>query len=155
MQNLYTDSAKLPVSYLEFQHKFLALKIKDETIDIGLPKAKPGKPKLLDENYIGSLGFALTSPVSFFYYNFSKAERSKRRAYELRHEKEQYAVIDRKINRHKIEYWTGLKEEKLDKFILFCNFSFDYMLYSNEYDIILKVKERLEEFNRLNYSPVN
>jgi len=148
IKNQLKDTSRLPQNYEEFKKKFLALKLNNEPLDIGLPKAKPGIPQLLDESFIKSLGFALNSPISFFYYNFSKVERSRRRVFELRHEKEQYAVIDSKINRHKIQYWTGLKEGNLDKFILFCNFSFNYMLTVSEYDLILKVKEKFEEFKK-------
>jgi hypothetical protein len=155
IKNQFKDTAKLPANYEEFKQKFLALKLNNEPLDIGLPKAKPGTPKLLDDSYIKSLGFALSSPISFFYYNFSKVERSKRRVYELRNEKAQYAVIDSKISRHKIQYWTGLKEQDLDSFILFCDFSFDYMLSASEYDLIFKVKEKLVEFRMANNLRVN
>jgi hypothetical protein len=149
IKNELKGSAKLPESYTDFKRKFLALKLDNEPIDLGLPKAKPGIPHLLDKDYISSPWFALNSPISFFYYNFSKAERSKRKAYELRHEKDQYAVIDSKINRHKIQYWTGLKESDLDKFILFCDFSFDYLLSVKEYDLIQKVKQKLQDFKNM------
>lgn len=146
--NRLKDKAVLPGTYEEFKRKFLALKLDNEPIDIGLPKAKPGIPQLLDDNYIKSLGFALNSPISFLYYNFSKVERSKRKHIRLRYESEEYAKIDKKFNRHKIQYWTGLKEKELDKFILFCHFSLEYLLTSNEYDIILKIKEKLVDFKK-------
>jgi hypothetical protein len=150
LKNALKDSEKLPDNYTDFKRKFLALKLDNEPIDIGLPKVKHGIPPLLDKNYLSSPWFALASPISFLYYNFSKAERSKRKAYELRHEKDQYAVIDNKINRHKIQYWTGLKENDLDKFILFCDFSFDYLLSANEYELIQKVKQKLQDFKDTN-----
>ena len=150
LKNALKESEKLPDNYTDFKRKFLALKLDNEPIDIGLPKVKHGIPPLLDKNYLSSPWFALNSPISFLYYNFSKAERSKRKAYELRHEKDQYAVIDNKINRHKIQYWTGLKENDLDKFILFCDFSFDYMLSANEYELIQKVKQKLQDFKDTN-----
>jgi len=150
LKNALKESEKLPDNYTDFKRKFLALKLDNEPIDIGLPKVKHGIPPLLDKNYLSSPWFALNSPISFLYYNFSKAERSKRKAYELRHEKDQYAVIDNKINRHKIQYWTGLKENDLDKFILFCDFSFDYMLSANEYELIQKVKQKLQVFKDTN-----
>jgi hypothetical protein len=155
IKNILKDSAKLPENYSDFKRKFLALKLDNGPIDIGLPKAKPGIPQLLDKDFISSPLFLLNSPVSFFYYNFSKLERSKRKAYELRHEKDQYAVIDNKINRHKIQFWTGLKENDLDKFILFCDFSFDYLLSANEYELIQKVKEKLGAFKKAEESKRN
>ncbi len=148
LKNHLKDSANLPSNYADFKRRFLALKLNNEPIDIGLPKAKPGIPKLLDDNYIKSFWFAINSPISFLYYNFSKVERSRRKAYELRYEKDQYAVIDSKINRHKIQYWTGLKENDLDNFILYCDFSFNYLLSVDEYDLILKVKEKLQDFKK-------
>lgn len=155
IKNRLNDSSKLPATYEEFKRKFLALKIDNPPLDIGLPKAKPGIPKLLDENYIKSPWFALNSPISFLYYNLSKTERSKRRVYELRHEREQYAIIDKKINRQKIKYWTKLPEADLDAFILYCDFSFDYMLKTNEYDLILRVREKLAEFKKDECKKIN
>jgi hypothetical protein len=155
IRNLIKDTAKLPATYEEFKIKFLALKLNNEPVDIGLPKVKQGIPPLLDQKYIKSLGFALNSPISFFYYNFSKVERSRRKAYELRNEREQYAIIDSKINRLKMQHWTGLKDQELDKFILYCDFSFNYMLTTKEYDLILKVKEKLEDYKRIEHFTTN
>jgi len=148
IKNRLKDSLKLPENYEDFKRKFLALKLNNLPLDIGLPKAKPGTPQLLDDNYIKSFWFALNSPFSFLYYNLSKTERSRRRVYELRNEKEQYSIIDQKINRQKIQIWTSLPEKDLDAFILFCDFSFNYMLNTNEYDLILRVKEKLADFKK-------
>ena len=49
-------------------------------INLGLPYVKTGPPKLLDDNYVKSLNFAVNSPISFLYYNLNEKEKSKSRS---------------------------------------------------------------------------
>lgn len=136
-------------SYNDFKGKFLALQIKDNIPDIGLPKAKAGTPQLLDPNYIGSIGFLFTSPISFFYYNNSKQEISKRKLYALNAYEPCRRAIDSKYNAEKVKNWTGLEGEKLTEFVLFCHFEDDYLLQTSEYELIKNILIKLEEFKAI------
>lgn len=143
----YQRMYRLFGTYEDFKRKFLALKIK-EMPDLGLPKASPGLPKLLDESYVGSLGFALTSPISFFYYNMSREEMNKRRLIELQERDKIQRKIETKYNRQNVSNWTGLKEPELLEFMYFCNFNDAFLLQANEWDIFIAVKAKLTEFKK-------
>lgn len=147
---------KLPATYEQFKREFLTINVNTGSIEIpGLPKAKPGIPTLMNDKAIKSPLFAIMSPVSFLYYNLSKEEISKRKHYRLSGERKDFDMVDKKINREKLMAWTGIKkDEELDKFILFCDFSVNYLRSVNEYDLIVKVKEKYKEFQDIN-KPLN
>jgi hypothetical protein len=136
-------------SYPDFKRKFLALEFKDPMLDLHLPKAKGGTPKMLDPNFINSLGFLINSPISFFYCNFSKEEQSLRKAYALNADMPNRRCIDAKYNKEKVQLWTGLKDKELTKFVMFCNFDDAYLLRANEYDLIDNILKKLTEFKAI------
>jgi len=142
------DTLLFSLSFEEFKKRFLELRIAETIPDLRLPPPSPGLPKLLDEHYLASLGFALNHPISFFYYNFNKKEQSKRKLIYLNHEDLKYASACKKYNPKKVQEWTGLKDARLERFMTYCNFSSDYILATNEYDIILLVMKKLDEFNK-------
>jgi len=137
--------------YSDFKKKFYDLNIKADTLNLGLPKAKPGLPMLLDDKYIKSIKFLVNSPVSFspisyLFYNLNKKEKSKRKVVILEKDDKIQELADQKYNKQKLANWTGLKDEELTNFFLFCNFSKDYVLQNSELDIMIKVNENLKIF---------
>ena len=132
--------------YIEFQYKFLDLALNNELPDLGLPKASPGPPSIFHKNMDGTTGFSMTSPISLLYNAFSKEERSKRKAFAL----EAFAPIRKKINAkynyQNIERWTGLKNDQLTKFVLYCNFDDNFLADISEYDLIVVIDLKLKEF---------
>lgn len=64
-------------------------------------------------------------------------------------------IIDEKFNRAIVADVTGLKGEELTEFMVFCNFSEKYLLETNQYDIIVKVLEKLEVYKKLKNSGFN
>jgi hypothetical protein len=64
-------------------------------------------------------------------------------------------IIDEKFNREILADVTGLKDEDLTEFIVFCNFSEKYLLDTNPYDILIKVLEKLEVYKKLKNSGYN
>jgi hypothetical protein len=135
--------------YSDFKRKFLALDLKDNVPDLHLPKAKPGTPQLLDPDYLGSIGFLINSPISFFYYNLSKVEASRRRAYAFNKNYTTRRRVCDKYNNEKIQYWTGLKGDSLTKFILYCHFDDRYLLETSDYELIETVFIKLAEFRAM------
>ena len=151
-----SDSAKFAETFGSFEifkRKFLALKLDNELPDLGLPKGSHSKPQLLDKDYISSPAFALSSPISFFYYNFSKIEQSKRKLAEWYAYAPIREKIEAKYNRKKLERWTGLNDHDLTQFIVFCSFRDSFLLNTNEYDLIVVVQLKLEIFKLLNSIP--
>ncbi len=64
-------------------------------------------------------------------------------------------VIAEKYNRNIVGELTGLKHDELTEFMVFCNFSEEFLLESNQYDILIKVLEKLEEFKKKKFSGFN
>ena len=64
-------------------------------------------------------------------------------------------IIYEKYNREIVADVTGLKGEKLTEFMVFCNFSEEYLLETNQYDIMVRVLEKLEVYKTLKDSGFN
>jgi hypothetical protein len=139
-------------SYNDFKQKVLALKIEDKTINIkGLPKRTDKSPPKLDQRkYIESPLFLINSPISFFYYNFSKKEQSRLKFIDLELYKGKQKIIDQKFNHQVIKRITGIDDNKVIAFIVFCNFTNDYILKTSDYDLSLAIKLKYIEFRKLN-----
>ncbi|MEA3478785.1 MAG: hypothetical protein U9R60_11435, partial [Bacteroidota bacterium] len=70
-------------TYDDFREAFIEMPVQQTLgASLGLPRQDPEKvPLEMDEQAIKSAGLLLTSPVSFFYYNFSKHAKSARKVY--------------------------------------------------------------------------
>ena len=68
---------------------------------------------------------------------------------EIMKEERIQGVIDKKFNRQIVSDLTGLKDVELDDFMLFCKLDRKFLLKSNQYDILVKVLEKFEEFKQL------
>lgn len=135
----------LPFSnYNEFKTQFLALKTKEDNYVIpGITlKNRTTIHNFENEKYVKSLAFAVSSPISYLYYNFSQREKSIRRYHELENDKWNVYAIDQKYNKFIVERVTGLKGDESIKFMSWCNFSKDYLLAATDYEIVLKITEK-------------
>ena len=139
LQHLFGD-------YSDFKRKFLALKIKDNYIDLKLPSMKYYSAK-------GSLVFS--GPVSFFYNAFSKEAQYIKKLEELQAYEPKQHKINSKYNKENIQHWTGLKGDELTKFVVFCHFDDTCLLSTSEYDLVKKVMAKLNEFKALNDTLTN
>ncbi len=96
-------------------------------------------PRDLDAPLIGS-------PISYFYSRFSKREKSKRKLKQLEKQDAINKIIDSKYNKEIVSNLTGLKEEKLNEFMKFCDFDNQYLLKNKEYDIYIKIMQNYKKF---------
>jgi hypothetical protein len=135
----------LPFSnYTEFKQQFLSIKTDEKEYVIpGITlKERTTVHNLENEDYVNSLGFALSSPLSALYYNFSRREKNIRKYHELENNKWIQIDIDKKYNRQIVSALTGLKDEKLTHFMAWCSFDKDYLKTATDLEIALKVKEK-------------
>ena len=88
------------------------------------------------------------NPISFIFDRFSKRARYEREAYKAQQAYAHQKVLDKKYNRDKVGKITGLTDEKLDRFMLFCQVENDYIERSSEYDIILTINHCYEDFQK-------
>ena len=86
------------------------------------------------------------SPISFFYSKFSKREKSKRKLIQLKKQDAINKIIDSKYNKEIVSNLTGLKDEKLNEFMKFCDFDKQYLLKNIDYNIYIKIMKNFKKF---------
>lgn len=87
---------------------------------LGLPRAKPGHvPYEMDTLLIRSSGFALTSPLSYLYLNFSRKARSARKVYWLEKDRLKHEAFNELTSRENLSAITGLEGGELTSFIAY------------------------------------
>lgn len=116
---------------------------------LGLPRQDPGViPFDMDEEKLKSAGFAVSSPVSFLYYNLSKREKGARRAFRLQKDQELIDRFNRVMGPANLQHVTGLMGDALEKFMIFlnqecsCDYHCDELQLTTE---LLQIWERYKE----------
>ncbi len=139
-------------TYEKFKKRFAEIRLEDETYHIpGLPHVKPlGVPSLRDTNYLQNPLFALRSPISFLYYNFSKREKNRRKYYQLLEEDQVRKRARSKYTDELIIRATGIEEDEIDDFLRFCDFDPQYILSLTDYEIYRLIIERYRQYRELN-----
>ena len=126
-----------------FKKAFLALGKEDlpqETPKIVIPGSYDG-PKIEKRP-------SATSPISFIYDRFSRRARYEREAKEAEQAYEYQKKLSKKYNRDLVGKITGLKNEDLDEFMMFCRLEDEFIESSSEYDIILAVNRCYHDFKK-------
>ncbi len=137
-------------SYNQFRKDFLEIELEKDPEIEGLPKGKPiDIPVLLDTNELSSPAFLILHPLSYFYYRFSKEEKSKRKAFYLERQAGERLQIEKKFNRDIVTRITGFENEELTNFIGFCNFSHPFLLEATELEIVAKINERFKVYKSI------
>ena len=89
---------------------------------MGLPRQDPDYiPYDMNEDVIKSVGFLITSPISYFYHNFSQHARSARKVYWLNKNQEKRKVFEEILRSENISSITGLTGIDLQEFLAFLN----------------------------------
>lgn len=128
----------------QFKYDFVHIDLPEHLYIKGREIYIPGIP-----NYEGPRNpnaSPIGSPISFFYSKFSKREKSKRKLNQLLKQDSINYIINLKYNDEIVYELTGLKDEKLNEFIKFCDFNNNYLLKNTEYDIYVKTMQKLKEF---------
>jgi hypothetical protein len=89
---------------------------------------------------------ALESPITFLYQQFSKTERSKRLVAEMENEDKKRELL-KELFRIYIDYdIIQLDNKEFDAFIDYINISDEFLKSISQYDFILFVKERFQDY---------
>lgn len=140
---------EMPRTYKQLKKAILAYQPEEFKVE-GVPEGKPiDVPLLLDTTYLKSGGFAIFHPVSFLYYNLSKKEKTKRKAFYLQKQEEQRPAIEKKYNREIVKEFTGLEGDELTNFIGYCNFSHQFLYESTALEIIQAIDEKYKLYIEL------
>ncbi len=100
----------------------------------------PASPKDLNA------GFSLGSPITSIANMFSKEAKELRKYEKVLKEAPRQKTLHEKYNIEIVEEITGLKDDELSQFMLFCKIPEDYILRANDYEIILAVNACFKEF---------
>jgi hypothetical protein len=153
------DSIRMKVlfgTYEDFKRKFLALELPAENPNLNFSRLPKFNSRLNDADFEGQVGFSFTGPASLLYSAFSKQEQSIKKYQAIKKYEPKQKIINAKYNAQKVQYVTGLKGDKLTKFVLYCHFSNDYLLDVSEYELIDVILKKLLEFkakeDSVNYS---
>lgn len=105
-------------SYSDFSEAMLSMSNQQSLGEkFGLPRQDPNYvPWAMNEKEVKSAGLLFTSPVSFFYYNFSKRAKSERRAYWLEKNWENEEAFQQLLSSENLAPITGLSGEELSRF---------------------------------------
>ncbi|NOQ24700.1 MAG: hypothetical protein GQ564_04990 [Bacteroidales bacterium] len=64
-------------------------------------------------------------------------------------ESEEKKIIDKKYNREIVKIFTKLTDKELTDFMIFCNFSNEFLLETNDYDIAKAILEKCIEYKKI------
>jgi len=108
-------------SYDDFREAFIDMPVQQTLgASMGLPRQDPDKvPLEMDEKAVKSAALLLTSPISFFYYNFSKHAKSARKVYWLEKNQAKQDQFETFVSAENISDITGLMGSELEAFQLF------------------------------------
>ncbi len=125
-------------SWNQFKERFMELGQEElgETLDERLLKSF---------EYVDTVGpdevISLGSPITALYMMFSKEGKSLRKYQELKEEEEFQKKIQHKYNREIVGRITGFEGIELNLFMMFCDYSKDFLLRATEYEIIVAIIE--------------
>lgn len=124
-----------------FKRAVLALKdIPDESPQIVIPGSYNGprrEPKATPLN-----------PISYVFDRFSRRAKYERQAREAQQGYETRKQLAHKYNREMVGEITGLTDEVLDEFMIFCRFEEDFIERSTQYDLILAINQCYTDFSK-------
>lgn len=114
---------------------------KEEKPDMRLPE------ELYSEPSDGTVGIGFGGAISGIAGKFSKKERGRRFAAEIKAKEEAKSVILSKFNRNVVQHITGLEDdEKLDAFMEYCVLSDAFLYKANSYEIHKAVLGCFDDF---------
>ena len=93
---------------------------------------------------------SVASPLSFIYDRFSKRAKYERQVQQARQDAAYQKTLAKKYNRDMVKKITGLADDRLDAFMLYCQFKDAFIERSNEYDIIVAINRCYRNFEGRN-----
>lgn len=79
----------------------------------------------------------------------TKADKQKLKVEELKKQDAENKIIESKYNPELVTEITGLNSTETIRFMRFCNFTREFLLYSNDYDIIIEIKKQYDRYLRI------
>lgn len=98
------------------------------------------------KDYVISGIDAVQSPITFLYQQFSRRERSIRKVAELQNEDRKRELLKELFQKYVDYNIIHLNNEQFDAFIDFCNVSEEFLKYTSQYDFIMYIKYKFNQF---------
>lgn len=98
------------------------------------------------KDYVISGINAVQSPITFLYQQFSRRERSIRKVAELQNEDRKRELLKELFQKYVDYNIINLNNEQFDAFIDFCNVSEEFLKYTSQYDFIMYIKYKFNQF---------
>ncbi|MEZ5173790.1 MAG: carboxypeptidase-like regulatory domain-containing protein [Bacteroidia bacterium] len=91
---------------------------------------------------------AIESPITFLYMQFSKEGKAIRKISELKAEDAKQELLRDLFTRYMLAHIIDLDEADMDDFIAFSGLKQTYNLFDTEYDLVVYVKKRFNDYRR-------
>lgn len=85
-------------------------------------------------------------PITYFYNQFSKKEKLKRLALELEANQENVDIVQTKYNRDIVKKITGLSDNEVVNFMMFCRFNYYDIINWSQDEIIKRIKNNYTDY---------
>ena len=92
---------------------------------------------------------AFESPITYFYDRFSRFEKQKRKAFELYNEDNMKIILKELFRKYIRADIIDLNNEDFDEFILFCRLPEDFIINASQYDLVMAIKVKYNQFLKL------
>lgn len=132
-----------PYSYEELTNRVLHMKPTEDSLNLHWEH----EPFLGTNNHQpGQLTYTINGAITEFYNANNRHARNAIKAAELLSHKENILVMNRKFNKTMVKEMTHVPDEYFDKFIVFCDFSDDFLLNTSDFQIIMTICWKYERF---------
>jgi hypothetical protein len=88
----------------------------------------------------------LFSPLTALFMEYSKQGKDMQKFEDFVRHAEMLKQVDRRYNKRTIQRATGLEDEYLDEYILFCRLDRTFILSSSDYELILAMRQCADRF---------
>lgn len=92
---------------------------------------------------------AFESPITYIYYRFSRFEKQKRKAFELYNEENMKTILKELFRKYIKADIIELNNKDFDEFILFCRLPEDFIINASQYDLVMAIKVKYDQFIKL------
>jgi hypothetical protein len=135
--------------YEEFKEAFINLVLPDSSLKMNPHLFMFGEEMFLYRAANNS-GITIEGPISGLFDLFSKHAKSKRRYEELLARDRFKSYLSTKFNNKIVANSTPLKDQKeISDFMIYCDFSDDFLAKSNLYDIVVQIQRCYKEFSSI------
>lgn len=127
-------------TYNEFKYRVLNLKLPEETLiqDFVINSFKKS-------DFIKEPNHSIGSPISYLYNRFSREGKELRKIEEIKDEQKVKKLLI-ELDYEIIQNITGFDNHQIDNFLEFCNFSYQFLKNSTDYDIYEMIRLRCKEY---------